>query len=195
MELWKQIKGFSDYEISNHGNIRSLERTKKFKNGRIVHFSPKKKTQRIHPGNGFLMTDLIDNSGKKKTIYPHKLVASVFIKNDRPRKNKVVIHLDGNLKNNKVENLKWASYSESIKIGFLTGKRDNSDLWTKRRMKYGPKGGNSTMGRPDPLTESDKNQIYKLRSEKNISLKELSLQFKCSVSHIHKTLNRIAKTA
>lgn len=195
MELWKQIKGFSDYEISNHGNIRSLERTKKFKNGRIVHFSPKKKTQRIHPGNGFLMTDLIDNSGKKKTIYPHKLVASVFIKNDRPRKNKVVIHLDGNLKNNKVENLKWASYSESIKIGFLTGKRDNSDLWTKRRMKYGPKGGNSTMGRPDPLTESDKNQIYKLRSEKNISLKELSLQFKCSVSHIHKTLNRITKTA
>lgn len=195
MELWKQIKGFSDYEISSHGNIRSIERTKKFKNGRIVHFSQKKKTQRIHPGNGFLMTDLIDNSGKKKTIYPHKLVASVFIKNDRPRKNKVVIHLDGNLQNNKVENLKWSSYSESIKIGFLTGKRDNSDLWAKRRLKYGPKGGNSTMGRPDPLTESDKAQIYKLRVEKNISLKELSLKFKCSVSHIHKTLNRIAKTA
>ena len=195
MELWKQIKGFSDYEISSHGNIRSLERTKKFKNGRIVHFSPKKKTQRIHPGNGFLMTDLINNSGKKKTIYPHKLVASVFIKNDRPRKNKVVIHLDGNLQNNKVENLKWSSYSESIKIGFLTGKRDNSDLWAKRRLKYGPKGGNSTMCRPDPLTESDKAQIYKLRVEKNISLKELSLKFKCSVSHIHKTLNRIAKTA
>lgn len=195
MELWKRIKGFSDYEISSHGNIRSLERTKKFKNGRIVHFSPKKKTQRIHPGNGFLMTDLIDNAGKKKTIYPHKLVASVFIINDRPRKNKVVIHLDGDLQNNKVENLKWSSYSESIKIGFLTGKRDNSDLWTKRRLKYGPKGGNSTMGRPDPLTESDKTQIYKLRLEKNISLKELSLKFKCSVSHIHKTLNRIAKTA
>lgn len=195
MELWKQIKGFSDYEISSHGNIRSIERTKKFKNGRIVHFSQKKKTQRIHPGNGFLMTDLIDNSGKKKTIYPHKLVASAFIKNDHPRKNKVVIHLDGNLQNNKVENLKWSSYSESIKIGFLTGKRDNSDLWAKRRLKYGPKGGNSTMGRPDPLTESDKTQIYKLRVEKNISLKELSLKFKCSVSHIHKTLNRIAKTA
>ncbi|MDG2152744.1 MAG: NUMOD4 domain-containing protein [Crocinitomicaceae bacterium] len=195
MELWKQIKGFLDYEISNYGIIRSLERTKKFKNGRLVHFSSKVKTQRIHPGNGFLMTDLIDNSGKKKTIYPHKLVASMFIKNDRPRKNKVVIHLDGNLQNNQVENLKWSSFSESIKIGFLTGKRDNSELWTKRRLKYGPKGGNSTMGRPDPLTENDKNQIFKLRSEKNTSLKELSLKFNCSVSHIHKTLNRIAKTA
>ncbi len=195
MELWKQIVGFSDYEISSLGNIRSLERTKKYKNGRIVHFSSKEKTQRIHPGNGFLMTDLIANSGKKKTMYPHKLVASMFIKNERPRKNKVVIHLDGNLQNNKVENLKWSSYSESIKIGFLTGKRDNSDLWTKRRLKYGPKGGNSAMGRPDPLTENDKNQIFKLRSEENKSLKELSLKFNCSVSHIHKTLNKIFKTA
>ena len=195
MELWKKIKGFSDYEISSYGNIKSLERTKKFKNGRVVHFSSKKKTQRIHPGNGFLMSDLIDDLGKKKTIYPHKLVASMFIKNAKPRKNKVVIHLDGNLQNNKIENLKWSSYSDSIKIGFATGKRDNSDLWTKRRLKYGPKGGNSTMGRPDPLTEIDKNEIYKMRLEKKTSLKELSLRFKCSVSHIHKTLNRIAKTA
>ena len=31
MELWKKIKGFSDYEISSYGNIKSLERTKKFK--------------------------------------------------------------------------------------------------------------------------------------------------------------------
>ena len=116
MELWKKIKGFSDYEISSYGNIKSLERTKKFKNGRVVHFSSKKKTQRIHPGNGFLMSDLIDDLGKKKTIYPHKLVASMFIKNAKPRKNKVVIHLDGNLQNNKVENLKWSSYSESIKM-------------------------------------------------------------------------------
>jgi len=51
------------------------------------------------------------------------------------------------------------------------------------------------MGRPDPLTEIDKNEIYKMRLEKKTSLKELSLRFKCSVSHIHKTLNRIAKTA
>jgi hypothetical protein len=195
MELWKKIKGFSDYEISSHGNIKSLERTKKFKNGRVVHFSSKNKTQRIHPGNGFLMSDLIDDLGKKKTIYPHKLVASMFIKNAKPRKNKVVIHLDGNLQNNNIENLKWSSYSESIKIGFATGKRDNSELWTKRRLKYGPKGGNSTMGRPDPLTEIDKNEIYKMRLEKKTSLKELSLKFKCSVSHIHKTLTRIAKTA
>ena len=66
MELWKTISGFSDYEISTHGNLRSVERTKTFKNGRKVKFSAKKKSLRVHPGNGFLMTDLIDDKGKKE---------------------------------------------------------------------------------------------------------------------------------
>ena len=118
MEVWKQIPVFSDYEISTYGKIKSLDRIKVFKNGRQMHFGSKKKTLRIHPGNGFLMTDLIDNRGKRKTIYPHKLVAITFIKNEKPRKNKVVIHLDGDLQNNRIENLKWSSFSEAIKVGF-----------------------------------------------------------------------------
>jgi biotin operon repressor len=61
-------------------------------------------------------------------------------------------------------------------------------------MKYGPKGGNSTMGRPDPLTEKDKLEIFKLRSDEKVSLKELSLKFNCSVSHVHKTLSRLSKS-
>ena len=192
MEVWKQIPVFSDYEISTYGKIKSLDRIKVFKNGRKMHFESKKKTLRIHPGNGFLMTDLIDNRGKRKTIYPHKLVAITFIKNEKPRKNKVVIHLDGDLQNNRIENLKWSSFSEAIKVGFKTGKRDNSQLWSKRRLKYGPKGGNSPMGRPDPLSQSEKIEIFKLRSEKKTSLKQLSQSYNCSVSHIHKTLNRMA---
>jgi ribosomal protein S3 len=55
--------------------------------------------------------------------------------------------------------LKWCSFSESIRIGFATGKRDNSSLWEKRRAKYGPNGGNSSIGRPDPLNEEQKKEI------------------------------------
>ena len=84
------------------------------------------------------MTDLIDDKGKKRTIYPHKFVAKTFIPNEKPRKNKVVIHIDGNVQNNNVDNLKWSS-CRIDKIGFLTGKRDNSQLWVKRRKKYGLK--------------------------------------------------------
>jgi hypothetical protein len=189
MRQWQSIPDFSDYEVSNDGFIRSIERTKVFKNGRKMRFDSKNKQLRRHPSNGFLMTDLINNKGIRKTVYPHKIVATVFLRNDKPRKKKVVIHIDHNLENNHVSNLKWCSFSESIKIGFASGKRDNSTLWEKRRLKYGPNGGNSSIGRPDPLNLEQKKKILILRKEN--SLKQLADMFDCSVSHIHKTLKRL----
>ena len=189
MRQWQSIPDFSDYEVSDDGFIRSIERTKVFKNGRKMRFDSKNKQLRRHPSNGFLMTDLINNKGIRKTVYPHKIVATVFLRNDKPRKKKVVIHIDHNLENNHVSNLKWCSFSESIKIGFASGKRDNSTLWEKRRLKYGPNGGNSSIGRPDPLNLEQKKKILILRKEN--SLKQLADMFDCSVSHIHKTLKRL----
>lgn len=185
---WKTIPGYSDYEISNAGEIRSIERTKKYKSGRIIELKSKTKKLRKHPINGFLMTDLIDDKGKRNTVYPHKALALAFIKNNFPRKQKIVIHIDGDISNNKIENLRWSSYSESIRIGFETGKRDNSTLWLKRRLKYGPKGGNKSMGRPDPLDYGKKKRIKYLRDEKGFTLQQLATKYNCSVSHIHKTL-------
>lgn len=190
-ETWKTIPGFEDYEVSNLGKIRSKERVKKYKSGRSMKLKSKLKKQRPHPMNNFMMTDLIDNTGKRRTVYPHKAVAQAFIEKMKPRKQKVVLHIDGDLSNNKVDNLKWATYSESIQLGFETGKRDNSDLWEKRRAKYGPMGGTKPMGRPDPLDEKQKQEIYQLRTEKKMKLKTLSEKFNCSVSHIYKTVERI----
>ena len=189
MRQWQSLPDCSDYEGSDDGFIRSIERTKVFKNGRKMRFDSKNKQLRRHPSNGFLMTDLINNKGIRKTVYPHKIVATVFLRNDKPRKKKVVIHIDHNLENNHVSNLKWCSFSESIKIGFASGKRDNSTLWEKRRLKYGPNGGNSSIGRPDPLNLEQKKKILILRKEN--SLKQLADMFDCSVSHIHKTLKRL----
>ena len=189
MRQWQSIPHFSDYEVSDDGFIRSIERVKVFKNGRKMRFESKNKQLRRHPSNGFLMTDLINDKGIRKTVYPHKIVATVFLKNDKPRKKKVVIHIDNDLENNHVSNLKWCSFSESIKIGFASGKRDNSALWEIRRLKYGPNGGNSSIGRPDPLNLEQKKKILILRKEN--SLKQLADMFNCSVSHIHKTLKRL----
>ncbi|MBU3659243.1 MAG: hypothetical protein FGM14_05210 [Flavobacteriales bacterium] len=188
MEEWKSVPGFSDYEISDSGKIRSKDRVKIYKNGRSIHYVAKEKLLRVHPDNGFLMTDLIDDKGVRKTVYPHKAVAQAFIENKSPRKNKVVIHIDGDYKNNSVSNLKWSTYSESILIGFRQGKRNNSDLWLKRRLKYGPKGGNTSIGRPDPLNYSQKKRIVYLRNEKGMTLSQLAEKYNCSVSHIHKTI-------
>jgi len=188
MENWKDIPGFSDYEISDAGTIRSKERVKKFKNGREVKFLSKEKRLRTHPQNGFLMTDLIDDKGQRKTVYPHKAVALAFLVNKKPKENKVVVHLDGNFQNNHISNLKWTNFSESIKMGFESGKRDNSQLWFKRRLKYGMKGGNTSSGRPDPLDYIQKKRIVFLREVKNWTLKQLADKYNCSVSHIHNTV-------
>lgn len=192
MEIWKVIPGFSNYEVSTTGRIRSLDRIKSFKNGRIMHYLGKLKNLRRHPKNNFIMADLIDDFGKRKTVYPHKMVATAFLNNPDPRRMKVVVHIDGNVENNAVDNLKWSSFSESIKSGFESGKRSNADLWIKRRLKYGPKGGNNSQGRPDTLTFAQKKRIHFLRSEKGYSLKKLSQKYKCSISHIHKTITRFS---
>ena len=192
-EEWKSISGFANYEVSTKGRIRSIKRIKKFKNGRIVQFESKIKLIRKHPKNGFLMTDLISDEGKRKTVYPHKVVALAFIKNENTIQNKVVIHKDDDLSNNNANNLKWSSYSESIRNGFKNGKRDNSTLWLKRRLKYGPQGGNKSTGRPDPLSYSQKKRILLLREKKGYTLKKLAHKYDCSVSHIHKTIKQFKK--
>lgn len=185
---WRTMIGYSDYEISEAGDIRSKERVKKYKSGREIHHKAKQKKLRKHPVNGFLMTDLINDKGKRCTVYPHKAVAQAFVPNDKPRKQKVVMHIDGNIDNNHFSNLKWSTFSDSIRAGFESGKRDNSDLWFKRRLKYGPKGGNKSMGRPDPLDYGQKKRIKYLREEKGYTLQQLADKYTCSVSHIHKTL-------
>ena len=73
MEEWNSIPGYSDYEVSSLGNIRSKERTKVFKNGRTMNFENKLKMLRKHPINGFLMTDLIMITGNVKQFILIKL--------------------------------------------------------------------------------------------------------------------------
>ena len=82
---------------------------------------------------------------------------------------------------------------------YQMSKANNSKNWIKGHVKdpfviQAQKDGYRSRA-AYKLTEIDKNEIYKMRLENKTSFKELSLKFKCSVSHIHKTLTRIAKPA
>jgi hypothetical protein len=101
MEVWKTIKGFKDYEVSNLGNVKSLsnEFTRKerlLKKGTIK--------------NGYNIVVLI-NDKNKKTKYVHRLVAEAFLEN--AKNNLCVNHINGVKNDNRVENLEWLSYSEN----------------------------------------------------------------------------------
>jgi hypothetical protein len=190
--MWTTIPGFTDYEVSEDGKIRSKERVKEFKSGRKMHFQKKDRKLRTHPSNNYQMTDLIDDKGKLKTVYVHKAVAEAYIPNEHPRKNKVVIHLDGDVSNNHFKNLKWTTHKDACKIAFKSSDRDMKKLWVIRREKYGPSGTLKRMGKPDPLSPEARAEIKRLREKESYTMQKLADKFKCSVSHIYNTLKTTA---
>ncbi|MFA6069813.1 MAG: NUMOD4 domain-containing protein, partial [Janthinobacterium sp.] len=113
-EIFKEIdwlKGI--YEVSNKGRVKSLARTSYRSNGRILI-----KKERI-------MTNSVNFFGYEtvylnKKRYPvHRLVAIHFLVNENsfPEVN----HIDGNKKNNNVENLEWCNRSFNLKHAYKTG--------------------------------------------------------------------------
>lgn len=92
-EIFKPIPGFERYQVSNLGNIKGIDGSLK---------KPYK-----DPNTGGLRVGLFDYYGDKYTKQVKLLVAEVFILN--PENRRYVIHKDGNLDNNCVDNLEWSS--------------------------------------------------------------------------------------
>lgn len=112
IEEWKDIKDFEGlYKISNKGRIKALERKVigKFNSVRTI------KEQYLTPtdnGRGYMVVALYKN-GKRYFKKVHRLVAEAFIPN--PENKSEVNHIDGNKKNNYVENLEWVTTKENCR--------------------------------------------------------------------------------
>lgn len=106
MSTWREIIGYSRYGICTDGRIYSLI-TKRILKG-WVH-------------KGYLRVHLIDDDFQHKYLFVHKLVAENFLPNTYNKK--YIKHINDNLLDNRVENLKWCSRSEitieSIAKGYI----------------------------------------------------------------------------
>lgn len=100
------------YQISNIGNVRSLER-KVFQQGRIQTYQGSVITPYII-NSGYLCVKLSKNN-KKRAFTIHRLVAESFIEN--PNNYPCINHKDENRHNNNVANLEWCSYSYNSNYG------------------------------------------------------------------------------
>lgn len=122
-EIWKDIKDYEGiYMISNHGRIKSLERTIKrnSKNGDIH-----KKETVLNPSvqdDGYYRVTLSKN-GKDKRFRIHRLVAEAFIENDDPVNKTCVNHKDEDKANNHVDNLEWCTNEYNIQYSANSGKK------------------------------------------------------------------------
>lgn len=94
MEEWRAVSGFSDYEISSLGNIR--------RDNKLLKPCYDKKRQYGHV--------VLCKDGIPYTRDVHRLVCEAFIEN--PEQKPSVDHINRNRKDNRLENLKWATLSE-----------------------------------------------------------------------------------
>lgn len=113
-EIWKDVVGYEGlYKISNLGNIISARRNY---NKGCKYLTP-------FENNGYDRVTLVVNY-KRKNYLVHRLVAEAFIPNVEQKE--VVNHIDGNKKNNTVDNLEWVTKQENTFHAINTGLRSAS---------------------------------------------------------------------
>lgn len=171
-EIWKDINGYEGlYQVSNLGNVRSMDRIVIYSDGRKVKTKGKllKPTMRK---SGYYYVSLSRNSDCPK-FDVHRLVAQAFV--DNPYNHPVVNHLDGCKTNNAASNLEWTTHTENIRHAFKMG------------LNKGTKG---SINGQAVLTESDVIQIKELLG--TMTGRKIAKQFNVSEATIsaikHNTL-------
>lgn len=171
MEIWKDIEGYEGiYQVSDEGNVRSLDRITKYKN--TIH--KMKLSGKPIKGNtntrGYRYVNLCKNSNKK-TITVHRLVMKHFIPNHENKSE--INHIDGNKTNNKLSNLEWVTskenYDHSVSIGL-------------RKNRY--KGNNPK------LNENEVKAIREMYDSGNYTQKEIAEKYDVNRNTIGDLLSR-----
>jgi hypothetical protein len=94
-EVWKILNNFSQYEISNFGNIRN---------------NITKNILKPSIRSGYYSVNIRNDEKKYVSMKIHRLVALCFIPNILNKN--TVNHIDHNKLNNKIDNLEWATTTE-----------------------------------------------------------------------------------
>lgn len=164
---WKTIKGFTDYQVSDSGEIYSLKRKKKLK---------------TYENKNYLGVYLYQDC-KRKFMMVHRLVALNFI--DNPNNYPQINHKDENSKNNNVENLEWCSakynanygnHKEKIRQRMLTNNHFKGKRHTeisKEKMSLAKKGKPSNRKRKIMINGVEYESITQALIELKIDTKKL----------------------
>jgi len=141
MEIWKTIKGFENYQISNYGSVKSLIRV----NSINTRYKSREKILKGKINKYGYKEYTLSKNGKSYYFTAHKLVALEYM-NYKPNPYKICIdHINENKIDNRLENLQILSVRQNTSKSFLiknktskyTGvsyyKRDNK--WAARIYK------------------------------------------------------------
>lgn len=91
-EIWKYIPNYPNYQVSNLGNVKSL------------NFNKEKILKPFINNSGYYRV-AISKNGKKKKYYVHQLVAMAFIEYEITTRKISIDHINGIKTDNNVDNL------------------------------------------------------------------------------------------
>jgi hypothetical protein len=110
-EVWLDCVGFEGfYQVSNFGNVRSVERMVMNRVGNGLRKSPAKLLKQCLSKSGYWIVSFCAD-GVKSNQTVHRLVCRAFI--DNPKNKPQVNHKNGIKTDNQVSNLEWVTVSEN----------------------------------------------------------------------------------
>ena len=147
-EEWKDIKDYEGlYQVSNLGNVRSLDRYVNYKNikERLIKG---KEIKPVDAGNGYMRVTL-SNKNKTRIYSIHRLVAEAFIPN--PENKPEINHKKGRKNDNRASELEWCTHKENMEHACETGLKQSKG---KTILQYDLQG--NFVKEWDSLTEAGK---------------------------------------
>ena len=131
-EIWKTIEGYPNYQVSNKGRIKSIERKVKSRYGSI--YTRKEKILKPQKDkDGYLMVNLYKEN-KMKTMKVHRLVAAAFVQNES------LFNTDINHKNeiksdNRAENLEFCTREYNNNFGTRNERNSKTSINDPKKSK------------------------------------------------------------
>ena len=133
IEIWAPVpyERFDKvYEISNKGRVRSKRRFIMVypENMRAYKREVPEKIMSIRTNgtDGIMYTDLtvsdIEGVMHRKTLYPHKAVAEVFLAHTKKPHHTLVMHKSNNYADNSIRNVYWADISHNVVTSMANNK-------------------------------------------------------------------------
>jgi len=176
VEEWRDIMGYEGYyQVSNHGRVRSLDRTVPHINGGIKNIKGKLLAQFKLP-TGYKQINLCRTGIQRCQEYVHTLVLITF-NGLPPTPTHECNHKNGVKSDNHINNLEWVTHSENM-------------IHAHHTLNIHRARGESVNGAK--LTEAKVLKIRGLYTTGDYTQKELAIAFEVGQSSIGDVINRIS---
>lgn len=118
-EIWRNLPDYiGTYQVSDQGRVRSLTRTVTDKNGRSMTLRGKVITPALAGKSGYYQFAASEN-GLQRRITVQAAVLAAFV--GPPPEGAIVLHLNGNPRDNRLVNLRYGTRAEVSQMSRLRG--------------------------------------------------------------------------